>query len=249
VTTDGITLEVDVRVERAHRNERDFTLQAKFSAPPGVTILYGPSGSGKSTALAAICGLITPHAGRIALGDEIWFDAARKIRCPVERRGIAFVFQSLALFPHMSALGNVEYGLPRTMPSPERRKRAHEMLERMKVPHLATRRPATFSGGEAQRVALARAFAPRPRLILLDEPFSAMDRELRRDFISDVRGYVAEARVPLIHVTHHRNEARALADRVVLIEAGRIKASGGVDELLPASPDKLDDSLRIHIRE
>ena len=247
MTTEGATLEVDVRVERALG--RDFLLDVKFSAPPGITILYGPSGSGKSTTLAAICGLITPRAGRIALGDEVWFDGARAIRCPVERRGIAFVFQSLALFPHMSALGNVEYGLPRKMPAAERRRRAYEMLERMKVPHLATRRPATFSGGEAQRVALARAFAPRPRLVLLDEPFSAMDRELRRDFVADVRGYVDEARVPLIHVTHHRNEARALADRVILLEAGRIKAAGSVDELLPASLDKLDDSLRIHTRE
>jgi molybdate transport system ATP-binding protein len=240
-------LTVDVHVERAHG--RDFTLDAKFTAPPGVTILYGPSGSGKSTTLAAICGLITPQAGRIALGDEVWFDAARGIRCPVERRGIAFVFQSLALFPHMTALANVEYGLPRRMARGERRTRAAEMLARMKVAHLAARRPATFSGGEAQRVALARAFAPSPRLVLLDEPFSAMDRELRRDFVADVRAYVAESRVPLLHVTHHRNEARALADRVVLIEAGRITAAGGVDELLPASLDQLDDSLRIHVRE
>ena len=241
------TLEVDVRVERAHGH--DFLLDVKFAAPPGVTILYGPSGSGKSTTLAAICGLITPKAGRIALGGEVWFDAARGIRCPVEKRGIAFVFQSLALFPHMTALGNVEYGLPRKMARAERHARAEEMLARMKVAHLASRRPGTFSGGEAQRVALARAFAPSPRLVLLDEPFSAMDRELRRDFIADVRGYIDEARVPLLHVTHHRNEARALADRVVLIEAGRIKAQGGVDEMLPASMDKLDDSLRIYVEE
>src|SRR2546423_1628404 len=161
------SLTVDIHVERA--GGRDFTLDAKFSAPPGVTILYGPSGSGKSTTLAAICGLLTPQAGRIALGDEIWFDAARGIRCPVERRGIAFVFQSLALFPHMTALANAEYGLPRKMPRAERRQRAGQMLERMKVAHLAARRPATFSGGEAQRGALARAFAPSPRLVLLDE--------------------------------------------------------------------------------
>jgi molybdate transport system ATP-binding protein len=240
----GATLEVDVRVERARG--RDFTLEVRFSAPPGVTILYGPSGSGKSTTLGAITGLVTPQIGRITLGDEVWFDAARRIRCPVERRGIAFVFQSLALFPHMTAAGNVEYGLPRSMPRAERRTRAEQMLARMKVAHLRDRRPATFSGGEAQRVALARAFAPSPRLVLLDEPFSAMDRELRRDFVADVRAYVDEARIPLIHVTHHRNEARALADRVILIEGGRIKAQGGVDELLPQSIDKMDDSLRIH---
>ncbi len=236
-----------MRVERA--GGRDFLLDVKFSAPPGVTILYGPSGSGKSTTLAAICGLVTPKAGRIALGDEIWFDAARGIREPVEKRGIAFVFQSLALFPHMTALGNVEYGLPRAMPRAERRARAEEMLARMKVAHLAGRRPGTFSGGEAQRVALARAFAPKPQLVLLDEPFSAMDRELRRDFVADVRASGDEAREPLIHVTHHRNEARALADRVVLIEGGRIKAAGSVDELLPPSMDKLDDSLRIRVEE
>jgi molybdate transport system ATP-binding protein len=242
----GATLEVDVRVARAHG--RDFTLEVAFAAPPGVTILYGPSGSGKSTTLAAIAGLLTPAAGRIALGSDVWFDAARGIACPVEKRGIAFVFQSLALFPHMTALGNVEYGLPRSMPRAERQRRAAAMLERMKVAHLAHRRPPTFSGGEAQRVALARAFAPRPRLVLLDEPFSAMDRELRRDFVDDVRQFVVEARIPLLHVTHHRNEARALADRVILIEDGRIQAQGGVDELLPPSGDRMDDSLPIATR-
>jgi len=231
----------DVRVERARG--RDFTLVAQFEVPPGVTILYGPSGSGKSTTLGAIAGLVKPSRGRITLGKELWFDAAARVFRPVEQRGIAYVFQSLALFPHMSARANVEYGLPRAMPRPERRRRAEEMLARMRVSHLAERRPSTFSGGEGQRVALARAFAPAPRLILLDEPFSAMDRELRRDFVADVRAYVEEARIPLIHVTHHRNEARALGDRVILIEGGRIKSIGSVDELLPPSHDKMDDSL------
>ena len=240
------TLDVDVRIERA--GGRDFTLDAKLSVPAGVTILYGPSGAGKSTLLAAIAGLLRPTAGRIALGDDVWFEGARGVMCPVEKRGLAFVFQSLALFPHMTALGNVEYGLPRSMARPERRARAQQMLERMKVPHLAARRPSTFSGGEAQRVALARALAPSPRLVLLDEPFSALDRELRRDFVDDVRALIDEARIPLIHVTHHRNEARALGDRVVLLEAGRIKAAGATDELLPASADKLDDSLPIRTK-
>jgi molybdate transport system ATP-binding protein len=239
--TDVATLAVDIVVER--RGGRDFRLEAQLCAPPGITIIFGPSGAGKSTTLAAIAGLVTPARGRIALGDDIWFDGARRLVRPVETRGIAYVFQSLALFPHMSALGNVEYGLPRALPRAERRRRAAEMLTRMKVAHLAERRPATFSGGEAQRVALARAFAPAPRLVLLDEPFSALDRELRRDFIADVRAYVDEARIPLVHVTHHRNEARALGDRVVLLEGGRVKSQGGVDELLPPSGDHLDDSL------
>jgi molybdate transport system ATP-binding protein len=231
------TLEVDVRLARPGSG---FQLDVRLSAPPGVTILFGPSGSGKSTTLAAIAGLITPSAGRVALGGEVWFDAAQHVHRPVEQRGIAYVFQSLALFPHMTALGNVEYGLPRSMPRAERRRRAAEMLARMKVAHVAERRPSTFSGGEAQRVALARAFAPSPKLVLLDEPFSAMDRTLRADFVADVRAWVAEARVPLLHVTHHRNEARALADRVVLFEGGRIRGVGTADELIPSHA--LDDA-------
>ncbi len=232
-------LEIDLRIQRPRS---DFVLDIKLRAPAGVTILFGPSGAGKSTTLAAVAGLVAPREGRVTLGDEVWFDSARGLDLPVERRGIAFVFQSLALFPHMTAAKNVEYGLPRGMDRHERQGRARAMLERMKVAHLADRRPSTFSGGEAQRVALARAFAPSPRVVLLDEPFSAMDRALRRDFIDDLRAWVAEARVPLIHVTHHRNEARLLADRVALIEAGRVRAAGGVDELLPASRDSLDEA-------
>lgn len=231
-------LEVDLRVERG----KDFALDVRITATAGVTILFGPSGAGKSTTLAAIAGLLTPTSGRVALGGEVWFDAAQRIDRPIEKRGIAFVFQSLALFPHMTAEANVEYGLPRKMPKAERRERAMAMLTRMKVAHLAARRPPTFSGGEAQRVALARAFAPSPRLVLLDEPFSAMDRALRRDFVADLRAWVEEARVPVLHVTHHRNEARALGDRVVLMEAGRVSAVGGIDDLLPDSREPLDDS-------
>jgi molybdate transport system ATP-binding protein len=244
----GATLEVDLRVERSRGDEGHFALAAAFSAPPGITILFGPSGSGKSTTLGAIAGLVTPTAGRIALGGEVWFDGARGVSQPVERRGLAYVFQSLALFPHMTALENVAYGIDRAVPAAERRARAAAMLARMRVAHLGERRPRTFSGGEAQRVALARAFARRPRVVLLDEPFSALDRELRRDFVDDVRAYIAEARVPMLHVTHHRNEARALGDRVVLLDGGRVRAQGGIDELLPPSGDKMDDSLPHNLR-
>jgi molybdate transport system ATP-binding protein len=245
MTETGATLEVEIVVERTTRGRRgaagrSFTLDVRFSAPPGVTVLYGPSGAGKSTALAAIAGLVTPARGRVALGGDVWYDSTRRRQLPVERRGIAFVFQSLALFPHLDGRANVAYGLPRTLARAERLRRAEEMLARMKVAHLAARRPATFSGGEAQRVALARALAPAPRLVLLDEPFSALDQELRRGFVADVAALVAEARIPLIHVTHHRAEARALAQRVVLLEDGRITACGSVEELLPAAPDSAD---------
>jgi molybdate transport system ATP-binding protein len=209
-----------------------------------VTILFGPSGAGKSTTLAAIAGLLAPERGRIRLGDDVWFDAERGINAPIHRRGVAMVFQSLALFPHLTALDNVAYGIDRRRPRAERRALAERMLERMKVAHVARRRPETFSGGEAQRVALARAFAMAPRLVLLDEPFSAMDRDLRIALVADVRAFVDEAQLPLVHVTHHRNEARVLGDRVVLMEGGRVIRAGSVEELLP----KLDDTLPIDLK-
>ncbi len=216
-----------------------FSLDVAFDAPPGITVLFGPSGAGKSTTLAAVAGLVRPSGGNISLGGEIWFDD--KTDKPVHKRGAAFVFQSLALFPHMTALQNVAYGIERALPADERRRRAAQMLERMHVGHLADRRPRTFSGGEAQRVALARAFATRPRIVLLDEPFSAMDRDLRLSLAADVRGFADEAGIPFVHVTHHRNEARALADRVVLVERGKVVKIGSVTDCLPP----LDDSMPI----
>jgi molybdate transport system ATP-binding protein len=219
------------------RVQRGFSIDVDFEAPPGVTALFGPSGAGKSTTLAAIAGLLRPADGRIALDDDVWFDAASGAFRPVHQRKVAYVFQSLALFPHMSARENVEYGIDRGVPRPERAERARGMLARMRVGHLAERRPRTFSGGEAQRVALARAFAMEPKIVLLDEAFSAMDRELRRELTQDVRKYIEDVRIPAILVTHHRNEARAMADRVVLLDAGRVRAVGGVDELLPRIPE------------
>lgn len=212
-----------------------FSLEVVVEAPAGgVTILFGPSGSGKSTTLAAIAGLVRADGGRVAVGDEVWFDAERGVDLPVHERGLAFVFQSLALFPHMSALDNVAYGIDRHVAAPERRRRAGAMLERMRVGHLASRRPRTFSGGEAQRVALARAFARSPRVVLLDEPFSALDRELRAELCDDVKATVAELGIPAILVTHHRGEARRMGESVVVLRDGRVVARGVLDEHLPA---------------
>jgi molybdate transport system ATP-binding protein len=225
-------LDVDVRVTAG-----TFRLDAAFRIGPGVTVLFGPSGSGKSTTLAAISGLIRPEGGRVALGNEVWFDSKTGVEEPVHRRGISLVFQTLALFPHLTALGNVEYGIDRGVPRPERRRRALEMLERMKVAHVVDRRPSTFSGGEGQRVALARAFARAPKLVLLDEAFSAMDRELRYELGADVRSLVTELGIPALVVTHHRMEARTIGDNAVLIDEGRVGAAGPVRETVPA-PDR-----------
>ena len=214
-----------------------FALDVTFDAPPGVTVLFGPSGSGKSTTLSAIAGLVRPSSGRVTVGDDVWFDSAAKIHVPVHRRRVAFVFQSLALFPHMTALENVVYGMDRALDPAARGKRAVALLERLRVPHLVDRRPRTFSGGEAQRVALARALATSPRVILLDEPFSALDRELRVELISDLRESLRELHVPVLFVTHHRQEARALGDRLVLLEGGRVQRVGQVAELAGGSGD------------
>jgi molybdate transport system ATP-binding protein len=220
---------VTLRVRIARSN--GFSLDVAFDAPPGVTVLFGPSGSGKSTTLACIAGLTRPTSGRIALGGETWFDADARIDVPVHRRRVAFVFQSLALFPHMTAAQNVAYGIDRAIEREGRRARAAALLERLRVRHLADRRPATFSGGEAQRVALARALATRPRVVLLDEPFSALDRDLRRDLVADVKQFVRELNVPVLFVTHQRGEARALGERLVLLEHGRVRRVGGIDQL------------------
>jgi molybdate transport system ATP-binding protein len=232
----ALTLSVRLQSTRPRpRAERGtpFSLDLELSAPPGITILFGPSGCGKSTTLAMIAGLARPDAGRVALGDEVWFDASLGIDVPVHLRRVAFVFQSLALFPHMTAASNVTYGMERGLSSDEKRERAKSLLGRLRVGHLLDRKPATFSGGEAQRVALARAFATSPRIALFDEPFSAMDRELRKDLVADVRSFVDELGIPLLHVTHQRNEARALSDHVLLMEAGRIVRRGSARDLLP----------------
>jgi molybdate transport system ATP-binding protein len=216
----------------------EFALDVELDCPPGITCVMGPSGSGKSTVLAVLAGLALPDAGRVVLGDEVWLDRARGIELPPHARRLSYLFQGLALFPHMTALRNVAYGL--NSAHSDRAERAQALLDRLGVGHLARRRPRTFSGGEAQRVALARALARSPRLMLLDEPFSALDRALRAQLISLVRELVAELGVPLVHVTHSIAEARLLADQVVRIDRGKVVARGPAAEVL-ADVTSLDE--------
>ncbi len=209
----------------------EFGLDVELACPPGITCVMGPSGSGKSTLLAILAGLQQPDTGRVAMGSDVWLDRSAGIEVPVHKRKLSYVFQGLALFPHMTALANVQYGM-HDVPRAEREGKAMALLERVGVTHLARRRPRTFSGGEAQRVALARALARSPRLILLDEPFSALDRDLRKQLTGLVRELVAEAKVPLVHVTHSVAEARLLADQVVRIDKGKVVTRGTPDEVL-----------------
>ncbi len=199
-----------------------------FDVKPGVTVLFGPSGSGKSRTLGCIAGIMRPGKGRIALGSDVWFDEG--IELPIHQRRVAYVFQSLALFPHMTAEENVSYGIARTIPKAERRATALDMLARMRVGHLADRKPRTFSGGEAQRVALARAFAMKPKVLLLDEPFSALDAGVKLELLAEVGEWLARERIPTILVTHHAEEASALGDQVVMLEKGRVVREAAIDD-------------------
>jgi molybdate transport system ATP-binding protein len=212
----------------------EFGVDVDFRCPPGITCVMGRSGSGKSTLLSVLAGLAVPDRGTIKLGDEVWLDRGRGICIPVHHRRLAYVFQGLALFPHMSALHNVTYGMRET-PRAERASKAQALLDRVGVGHLAKRRPRTFSGGEAQRVALARALACSPKLVLLDEPFSALDRELRTQLVGLVRELAPELGVPVVHVTHSIAEARLLADRVIQLDAGKVIAEGKPDDVLDLS--------------
>ena len=204
---------------------------------PGVTVLFGPSGCGKTTVLRALAGLERPESGRIAWGEEIWFDAARGLSLSPQRRGIGFLFQQYALFPHLTVADNVAFGL-RQPTSAAAQLQWVETLDRLRIGELSNRFPAQLSGGQQQRVALARAVACQPRLLLLDEPLSALDAPVREQLRGELRRMLLEFARPAIVVTHDRVEALALADSVVVITDGQVRQTGPVHEVFsrPRNP-------------
>ncbi|MBC7375681.1 MAG: ABC transporter ATP-binding protein [Frankiales bacterium] len=200
--------------------------------PGSLLALLGPSGCGKSTTLRAVAGLLQPRSG------DILFDGASVLQVAPERRPVAMVFQSPLLFPHMSIGDNVSFGLRmRGVGKQERRKRALEALERVRLPGVAERRPGQLSGGQEQRVSLARALVVAPEVLLLDEPFSALDASLRVEVRQLVAELQREAGVTTLFVTHDQEEATVLADRVALVLDGRLVQLGTPRELYerPAS--------------
>jgi molybdate transport system ATP-binding protein len=192
-----------------------------------ITVLFGPSGCGKTTVLRGLAGLERPQAGEIRFQNETWFDSARSVDRSPQERGIGFLFQDYALFPHLSVTDNIGYGL-RSLPPADRRARIDDMLERFQLQGLGHRAPHQISGGQQQRVALARAVARRPRLLLLDEPLSALDGTLREELRGQLRRILSEFEIPVIVVTHDRTEAIALGDRIAVMEDGRVRQSGDV---------------------
>lgn len=200
-------------------------LDVEFEAPAGFTILFGASGSGKTTTLRAISGIVRPDSGRISIGSEVLFDSTSGIDLPIRRRGVGYVFQDLALFPHLTSLANVEFGMS-GISSSDRRQRVETLLEGLRISHIAKRKPRDISGGEAQRVALARALSCKPRLLLLDEPLSAIDEATKLSIISDLKRINRELQLPILYVTHSREEAISLGERLIVYERGRIAACG-----------------------
>jgi molybdate transport system ATP-binding protein len=204
--------------------DRDFTLDLSFSVAPGITIVFGPSGAGKTTLLDCIAGLTTPDSGKIKIADRILFDHARGKNLPVQSRNLGYVFQDLALFPHLTAGKNVEYGL--SVVKRERKQKVDAILESFRIGHLRHRKPREISGGERQRVALARALVTDPCVLLLDEPLAALDAATKSKIIDDLRAWNAAHGIPILYVTHNREEVFALGDRVLVLENGRIIADG-----------------------
>ena len=225
-------LSVSIRKRFAAR-EREFSLEVEFNAAAGFTILFGPSGAGKTTLLDCVAGLAPPDAGRISIGDSVLFEANTRIHVPVARRGVGYVLQELALFPHLKVEQNIEYGLTHLSRNAVK-ERVAAVLQEFRIDHLRHQFPAKISGGERQRVALARSLVTDPCVLLLDEPLTALDVSTKSRIIDDLRRWNQVHHIPILYVTHSREEVIALGERVLVIDQGRLIAQGTPHEVLRA---------------
>ena len=206
-------------------------IDLEFAVGEETVLLAGPNGAGKSTLLRLLLGIDTPGAGRIALDGRTLFDG--RVNLPPEARGLGYLPQDYALFPHLDVRGNVGFGLRRN----DRDDRTQEVLEALQIAPLAARRVQELSGGERQKVALARALAPRPRALLLDEPFAALDTQARRQLRQFLSAQLEALRLPALVVSHDPADA-GVGRRIVVMERGRIAQEGTLDALRadPATP-------------
>jgi molybdate transport system ATP-binding protein len=232
----GASAEVSAGLLVRLQQDAPIPLAVAFSCAPGELLaLVGPSGSGKSTVLRAIAGLYRPKNGSVGVDGEAWFDSEPGVWVPAHRRRAGLVFQSYALFPHLSALGNVATALGH-LPRGQRRARAGQLLELVHLAGLEARRPAELSGGQQQRVAVARALAREPQVLLLDEPFSAVDKATRQRLYRELAELRRQLRMPVVLVTHDLDEAIMLSDRMTVLHRGRTLQSGPPLEIM-ARPD------------
>jgi molybdate transport system ATP-binding protein len=222
---------LDLDVHFQYRNGPDISCAWRHAFDDAqVTVLLGASGSGKTTLLRCLAGLERPRSGHIRFGSDVWFDHARRIHVAPERRHVGLLFQDYALFPHMTVAQNITFGAA-GLPRGAMKARLAELVESFHLGGLEQRRPGQLSGGQQQRVALARAVFPRPRLLLLDEPLSALDAVTREGIRDELRVLIRAVRTPTYIVSHDRVDALALGDRTVLLDDGRIVQSGATSDV------------------
>ncbi|MET0090698.1 MAG: molybdenum ABC transporter ATP-binding protein [Candidatus Thiodiazotropha sp.] len=218
-------IEVSIKSRLGH-----FDLDVAFTAPPrGITALFGRSGSGKTSVLRAVAGLVRAPQAHVRINDEIWQDEKRFV--PTHRRPLGYVFQEASLFPHLSVKRNLEYGL-RRVPKDQQQIPFHDVVELLGIAALLKRATNRLSGGERQRVAIARALLTSPRLLLMDEPLSALDHGAKQTILPYLESLHDEFGIPSLYVSHDPNEVARLADQMVVLEQGRVIASGEAAPLL-----------------
>lgn len=225
---------LQVRVRRTLSSEDGgFQLDVAFALEKGITILFGPSGAGKTTLLDCIAGLAHPDQGRVAVGARVLFDSEEGINLSPAERKIGYVFQDLALFPHLNVETNIAYGL-NGLNAEDRKLRVTNALESLGISDLRTRRPAELSGGERQRVALARSLVTQPQVLILDEPLAALDMPVRMKIAEDLRKSIQSLPIPVLYVTHSRDEVFMLGERMLMLERGKVIAEGTPHQVMSA---------------
>jgi molybdate transport system ATP-binding protein len=207
-----------------------FSLDVSFEMENELVVLFGPSGSGKTTLFKCISGITEPDDGKIIVGNKVYYDKDRKINLPIQKRNLGYVFQNYTLFPHMNVRKNIECGL-KDWEKEDREERVVEMLNLLHIEELEKRYPSQLSGGQKQRVALARALAPKPGILLLDEPFSALDMEIRTELAEKIKKLQNKIEIPLLFITHNLEEAFLMADRILILHGGKSQQFGTPEEI------------------
>jgi molybdate transport system ATP-binding protein len=208
---------IDIRVRKTLG---DFTLDIAFRSEANVTALVGPSGSGKSSVIGAVAGLLRPEHGHIGIGDRTLFDSESRVDVPAHRRDVRVVFQESRLFPHLSVRQNLLYGY--WLAGGKSRMKLDQIVTLLGIDCLLARRPRTLSGGERQRVALGRALLACPAALLMDEPLASLDQARKDEVLPYLKRLVAETSIPILYVSHQRDEIERLAECVVTLDAGQV---------------------------
>ena len=220
----------EAEIYRKKGIKKAFMLDVSFEMGNELVVLFGPSGSGKTTLFKCISGITEPDSGKITVGNKVYYDKDQKINLPIQKRNLGYVFQNYTLFPHMSVRKNIECGL-KGWEKKDREERVMEMLSLLHIEELEMRYPSQLSGGQKQRVALARALAPKPGILLLDEPFSALDMEIRTKLAEKIKTLQKKIKIPLLFITHNLEEAFLLADRILILHGGEVQQFGTPEEI------------------